>query len=173
MRIGVSVGMFLVTVGLVACLSTSTVGQQPPAKKDGGPFPTLIADLKASPGCLGVEVAKTDSGKNVIFAWFENKEALLKWYHSDTHRTLMKDFFPDQKFRKPLQNIPDGGGPILAVASITFADRPKFQETTLPISQIAIELYQPLAGGTALGGTFAPAKMKIPGLRDYSAKEKK
>ena len=174
MRIGVSAVMFVAMMLVIGLLSTHTVGQQPPRKEaQGKGFPGLIEDLKASPGCLGVETGKLDSGKHVVFAWFENKEALLKWYHSATHRALMKDFFPNQKFRKPLEGIPDDSGPIMAVASITFADKPQFKETPLPISQIAIELYAPMKGGVALGGTFAPAKMKVPGLNDYSAKEKK
>src|SRR5262245_28124662 len=113
MRIGVSSAMFVATVFLLGSLTAHTSGgqqpktEQPPkkeAKKDKGqqPFGNLVADLKASPGCLGVEVARTESGKQVIFAWFEDKEALLKWYHSDTHRALMKDFFPDQKYGQPL-----------------------------------------------------------------------
>ena len=34
------------------------------------PFPDLVGPLKATPGCLGVETARTASGKMVIFAWF-------------------------------------------------------------------------------------------------------
>lgn len=50
----------------------------------------LVAALKATPGCLGVETARTGSGKQVIFAWFENKDA----------------------------EVPSSG-PVLAVASLT------------------------------------------------------
>ena len=58
-----------------------------PKQKDGG-YPDLVGGLKATPGCLGVETARTDSGKQVIFAWFEDKKAVLKWYHSDVHREV-------------------------------------------------------------------------------------
>ena len=44
----------------------------------------------ASPGCLGVEVAKTASGKSVIFAWFEDKKAALAWYKNDVHQESMR-----------------------------------------------------------------------------------
>lgn len=51
----------------------------PPPKGDGkgspdlvAAFPDLVAALKKSPGCLGVETARTASGKAVIFAWFED-----------------------------------------------------------------------------------------------------
>jgi hypothetical protein len=43
------------------------------------------------------------------------------------------------------------------------AEQPQFEKTTsLPISQIAIELYTPLPGGLSLGGTFAPEGMEVP-----------
>src|SRR5438046_2328865 len=48
-------------------------------------FPDFVSALKAAPGCLGVEAARTQSGKNVVFAWFENKQAVLNWYYSDVH----------------------------------------------------------------------------------------
>src|SRR5262245_22862565 len=57
-------------------------------------IPDLAAALKASPGCLGVETAATSTGKQVIFAWFEDKKAVLKWYYSDVHKQLMKDITP-------------------------------------------------------------------------------
>ncbi|MBI3412324.1 MAG: antibiotic biosynthesis monooxygenase [Planctomycetes bacterium] len=133
-------------------------------------FPDLEGALKATPGCLGVESAKTRSGKQVIFAWFEDKKAVLKWYNSDTHKDLMKKFFPDQEYHKPLRDVPDDSGPIMAIASVTLAAKPAFKETQLPISQIAIELYQPMSGGIFLGGRFAPKDLKVPKMRDYSPK---
>ena len=33
-----------------------------------------------------------------------------------------------------------------------------------PDAQIAIELYRPLPGGLMLGGRFAPATVKVPGM---------
>ena len=46
----------------------------------GAGFPDLVGALKATPGVFGVETARTQSGKQVIFAWFENKKAALTWY---------------------------------------------------------------------------------------------
>jgi hypothetical protein len=139
----------------------------PPGKekaKDKG-FPDLVAALKATPGCLGVETAKTGSGKEVIFAWFEDKKAALKWYYSDTHKEVMARFFPDaERKRKPLADVPEDSGPIMAIASITLSGKPT-AENPLPFKQIAIELYRPLGGGLSVGGKFAPAKMKIPEAR--------
>jgi hypothetical protein len=84
----------------------------------------------------------------------------------------MRTFFPAEKYDKPMQDVPDDGKPIMAIASITFSDKPKFKETTLPISQISIELYQPLTGGIFLGGRFAPEAMKEPKMKDYTPKSK-
>lgn len=154
----------ILSTGTLAFLLFVTQGQalaQPPAGKDPGAF--LIAALKTSPGCLGVETAKTDSGKHVIFAWFEDKKAALKWYYSDAHREIRDQVFPDAKKsgRKPLAEVPDDSGPIMAIASVTPAGEPT-KENPFPFKQIAIEIYQPLTGGLAIGGKFAPDKLKLP-----------
>ncbi len=128
--------------------------------------PDLVAALKAVPGCLGVETARTASGKQVIFAWFENKKALLDWYYSPVHQQVMTQFFPGAPARTPMPDVPDDGRPILAIASLTMAEKPVSGITSLPVSQIAIELYQPLPGGIALGGRFSPPTLKVPGLTD-------
>jgi len=148
-----------------ALLAGQAQGPQPPPG-----FPDLVGALKSTPGCVGVEVARTGSGKQVIFAWFEDKKAALNWYYSDTHQAVMKQFFPQSagSKRTPMKDVPEDGGPVLAIASITMADKAPDEITTLPISQIAIELYRPLPGGLALGGRFAPAAIKVPGLREAS-----
>jgi hypothetical protein len=136
------------------------------AQEQSAGSPDLVAALKGTPGCYGVETARTASGKQVIFAWFENKKALLAWYYSPVHQHLMSQFFPTAAPRTPLGAIEDDGRPILAVASLTMADQPASSVTSLPISQIGIELYQPLPGGIALGGRFSPSTMKVPGLTE-------
>jgi hypothetical protein len=164
----------LVVFGLVILLASSAIGlaqDQPGQKKEGGGFPDLVAGLKATPGCLGVETARTDSGKSVIFAWFEDKKAALKWYYSGMHQGAMKGFFPGHKADAPLKNVADESGPILAIASITMTDKPRYKESSLPISQIAIELYQPVSGGIYLGGRFAPDSLKVPGMRDIAKQQ--
>jgi hypothetical protein len=131
----------------------------------GAGFPDLVGALKATPGVLGVETARTSSGKQVIFAWFENKKAALTWYYSDTHRSLQKAFAPGAPARTPMADVPDDGSPVLAVASLTLTGAPT-AENPFPVSQIAIELYKPLPGGLAAGGRFSPSTMKVPGLVD-------
>lgn len=163
--------LVLLVFGVIMLFASSAIGlaqDQQDSKKEGRGLPDLVAGLKATPGCLGVETARTDSGKDVIFAWFEDKKAALKWYYSGMHQGVMKGFFPGHKADAPLKSVPDNSGPILAIASITMSDKANFKESTLPISQIAIELYQPVSGGIFLGGRFAPDSLKVQGLRDIT-----
>ena len=140
--------------------------QAPP--QGGGPLqgmPDLVAMLKATPGCLGVDAARTMSGKQVIFAWFENKKAVLNWYYSEGHQRLIKTLASGgNPGRTPLADIADDSGPILTIASLTLSDKPQVGGVQLPVSQIAIELYAPLPGGLAAGGRFAPNTVKVKGL---------
>jgi hypothetical protein len=71
--------------------------------------------------------------------------------------------------RKPLADIPDDSGPIMAIASLTVTDKPQVGGVQLPVSQIAIELYAPLPGGLAAGGRFAPTSVKVQGLIEAPA----
>src|SRR5262245_55536198 len=143
--------LVLAILGVLGVIGQAADPQVKDKGKDQG-FPDLVAALKATPGCLGVETAQTASGKEVIFAWFEDKKAALKWYYSDTHVALMKQFFPDARKGdlKPLAEVPDDSGPIMAIASITLTGKPT-KENPLPYKQIAIELYQPLSGGLSIG----------------------
>jgi len=131
------------------------------------PLAELPNLLKATPGVLGVELARTASGKQVIFAWFENKKAALAWYYSDAHQQLVKMGGGPMRPRGPMADVPDDGRPIMAIASVTL---PAGQQGSLApgglpaVPQIAIELYAPLPGGLAAGGRFAPASVKVPGL---------
>ena len=134
--------------------------QSPPAGA-----PDLIGLLKATPGVLGVDAGRMMSGKQVIFAWFENKQAMLAWYYSDAHQKLMQQFSPGaRRAGGPLAGVPDDGRPVLAVASLTMPAAPQNGDLRAAISQIAIELYAPLPGGLAAGGRFAPSSVNVPGL---------
>jgi hypothetical protein len=68
---------------------------------------------------------------------------------------MQNRFFPNRPERVPLEHIAENSGPILAVASVTFGRNGQFQ-------QFASELYQPLPGGLAIGGTFAPESLNVP-----------
>ncbi len=130
-------------------------------------FPSLIGGLKATPGCLGVEVGQTGSGKQVVFAWFRDKSSVLDWYYSDLHRLIQDQFFPDRPPHKPLEGVPDDVGPVMAIASLIFPEgSPAGGEWPFP--QISIELYKPLTGGIFIGGRFAPDALDVPGMKDYT-----
>jgi hypothetical protein len=150
-------------IGAPAALVTLRA-QTPPAQ---GGVPDLIGALKATPGVLGVDAARgTMNGKMVIFAWFENKKAVLAWYYSDAHLALMQQFSGGNRRKGgPMADVPDDGRPILAIASLTMpANAQPGGDLRSSVTQIAIELYAPLPGGLAAGGRFAPATMKVPGM---------
>ena len=153
------------SVAVVALLARGTT-----ASAQELDFPDLVGGLKAIEGVVGVETARTSSGKEVIFAWFEDKAAALRWYYSDMHRGVQDAFFPNRPPHVPLEHVPDDVGPIMAIATITMADSAYFAETSLPISQIAIELYKPLPGGLFLGGRFAPDGVKVEGMLGLTSK---
>ncbi len=145
-----------------AIVAAQTNAPAPPAR---GGFPDLVGALKATPGVLGVDTAQTGSGKQVIFAWFENKQAVMTWYNSELHRGLMASLGGGPpRSEGPLAGIKDETIPVLAVASVTpdAAANGDFRK----VRQISIELYTPLPGGIAIGGRFAPASMTVPGLMD-------
>jgi hypothetical protein len=157
----------------VCVLSLCQAGHAAAQAPAGPPadWPNLVAGLKETPGCLGVETARTPGGKNVIFAWFENREAVIRWYRSDMHRDAMRKYFGNAERRPPLDGIPDDSGPLMVIASVTFSDKPHFEPTTaLPISQISIEVYKPVTGGSYLGSRFAPESLTVPGSPAYAVK---
>jgi len=145
----------------------------PPGAHGMGPLPDMIGAIKNAPGCLGVELAQTMSGKRVIFSWFEDKKSVINWYYSEPHQQMMDAFFNETSANfKPLEHVPDDAGPLLVIASLTMAEGEKLKESTMPISQIAIEIYEPVTGGLFLGGRFAPEGVKVEHMQDYSTAAK-
>src|SRR5687767_6786178 len=155
----------LLLAGCIFAPGVVAFAQAPEAPPN--PLMNLPKLIQTTPGCLGVETAMTQSGKMVIFAWFENKKAALAWYYSQAHQALMKMAGGGApRPRGPMADVPDDGRPIMAIASVTLS-RPQegIPQTGLPpVSQIAIELYAPLPGGLAAGGRFAPASVTVPGF---------
>src|SRR3989442_9435757 len=130
-------------------------------------FPNVVGALKTAPGVLGVETGQTASGRQVIFAWFEGKKALVDWYHSDVHQRAMRSVYPGQVFdRQPLPDLPENTGPILTIVSVKFAGAPAPGASAPRIVSIGIELYAPLPGGVAGGGGFRPAALKVAARLD-------
>jgi hypothetical protein len=149
-------------IALPAMITLRAQTAAPPAG-----LPDLVGMLKATPGVLGVDAARgTLNGKMVIFAWFENKAAVMAWYYSAGHQALMTQFSGSaRRPGGPMADVPDDGRPILAIASLTMPNpaAPSADPRT-SITQIAIELYAPLPGGLAAGGRFAPSTVKVQGL---------
>lgn len=159
-------------IGAGIAIVTLAAAQAQDAPKAPPGMPDLVGALKSTPGCLGVETARTSSGKNVIFAWFEDKKAAMRWYTSAAHQQVMHMGGPLPEGRPaPLAGVPADSGPILAIASLTPSDKPVVQGMPFSISQISIELYQPLPGGVFVGGRFAPKSVKVSGMRDYTPPE--
>jgi len=120
-------------------------------------MPDLVAALKAIPGCLGVETALTGTRKHVIFAWFADKAAALRWYYSDIHQQVIRMLAGDEVVHHPLHDVPDDSGPIMAIAALTLPEgKTVTGAESMRVAQISIELYRPLTGGYAIGGRFAP-----------------
>lgn len=156
--------VLVVSVALTLACSwiAPALAQAPP-----GGFARVVNAARVWPGCLGVETGQTSSGKQVIFAWFEDKKALVGWYRSEVHQQAIKTAFPNQSFdREPLPDTPEDSGPILAIVSVKLLNAPRPDATSMPIATIGIELYTPLPGGVAVGGRFAPDALKVRGLRE-------
>ncbi len=122
---------------------------------------TLMEGLKATPGCLGVDSAITRSGKNVIFAWFKDKKAVMAWYESETHNTAKRMFFPqDTPDYVPLAGVPDDAGPLLVIASMMTPKGDGDAASQLP--HFSIDTLTPVTPGmaTSAEGSFAPPEFR-------------
>lgn len=120
----------------------------------------LAGAIRSVDGCLGVDLAETQSGKNVIIGWFKDAESARNWYRHPVHQRMMGRVNADAEAKQPLEHVPDGI-PVMVVATITFAERPMIEGIPMPISQISIELYTPLPGGAAINGRLAPDSMPV------------
>jgi hypothetical protein len=171
-----------VAVALAAFARAQSSQQAGATGGPGGSTNDLVAAIKATPGCLGTETATTSSKKQVIFAWFANKKAVLDWYWSDYHQSQMavlqqavaqgnppdaakKEGSGYESDREPLAHVSDDAGPILCIASLTPGGSQKIPGFPISITQISIELYQPLPGGIAVNGSFTPDAVKIPHMQ--------
>jgi hypothetical protein len=164
MKIGYRHARSIAGVGLALIVQFAT--SAPVGAQSERGFAEFLDKARAHPGVLGIETGQTSSGRQVIFAWFENKAALVSWYKSDAHQKAMKTAFPKRTFnREPLPDLPADSGQILAIVSLKRRDTPVPPGGSLAAS-IGIELYTPLPGGVAVGGRFAPPGVRVPGLRE-------
>lgn len=130
----------------------------------------LIDGLKTTEGCLGVDAAQWQSGKNTICAWFEDKKAVQRWYHSDTHAGVMGAVGADPEGRDPLQHVADDEGPIMVMATLEFDGPPAIKGSMIPFSMISIELFKPLPGGAYVKDRLAPEGFKVEHMRNLTPK---
>lgn len=148
--------------GAVIATTTSAQPEQLDIERMGR---IMVQSLLEAPGNLGVETALTSSGQHVIFAWFEDREALLAWHEGPTHQRTMDHFFPRRPPHQPLEHIPDGAGPILTIASIKPVAEP-LPGMRIPVSEMSIEMYTPLPGGVRLNAGFTPGTVPIDGMQE-------
>lgn len=148
-----------------AVIEQDAAPSAPAAPARGGPpdfGAMLVKGLQETEGCLGVDAGQFRSGKNTIVAWFENKEAAVRWYHSPVHRRMLGAVGADPAEGKPLEHVTDPNTPIMVMASISMDGPPIDPASPLPFSQISIELFAPLPGGASVNGRLAPKEFKVP-----------
>lgn len=159
-RVAMTIGVLVGTLTILAALDAQ---EQPPAAGDA--FGKQLMDgLRATEGCYGVEAAAmSESGMRSIIAWFENKEAVKRWYQSPTHHFFMRAAGADPTQTSPLEYITDPDMPIMVMASIKMGQ--PAPGSRMPISEFSVALYTPLPGGAMIGGRLAPMEFPIPKMR--------
>jgi hypothetical protein len=114
---------------------------------------SLVTGLRGTEGCLGAEAGNFASGKLVIFGWFKDKAAAMRWHESAAHKQVSERFAGGRKMdRVPMEHVPDAG-PLMVVASVVM----QMKEGGPPDMKFGIEVYAPLPGGFSFkGGAFSP-----------------
>ena len=166
-----SVASALVVAGLISVAASQEGRGQPGGGAQQNMGEVLMEGLRGTPGCLGVDAGQMMSGRNSIIAWFENKEAVKRWYDSEVHQGILRSMVGtgEDDGDEPLAHVEDEEAPIMVIATITFARERQIEGINLPISQISIELYAPLPGGAFYGSRLAPAEFEVPHMRDFTA----
>ncbi len=127
----------------------------------------LAEGLRETKGCLGVDLAQWQSGKNTICAWFEDKAAVERWYYSNTHQGFMGAIGGRAGDDEPMEHV-ETDGPIMVMATLSFDGPPALAGSKIPFSQISIELFEPLPGGAFIRERLAPEKFKVEHMRDLT-----
>jgi len=127
----------------------------------------LAQGLRSSEGCLGVDLGTFQSGRQSVFAWFEDNAAVKRWYYSRTHQSMMGMVLQGEQPPRPLEHVEDDG-PMLVIASITPSPQPSIEGVPLPIEQISIELFRAAPGGAHINGRLSPATFAVPHMKDYA-----
>jgi hypothetical protein len=142
-----------------------------PDHERGGPDigKMLVNGLKNTDGCLKVITAETSVGTSTIIAWFENKDAVERWYYSNTHERMMRMIGANPEFRDPMEHVEDAESPVMVMASITPAKGESVIPGPMPVSQISIELYRPLDAGASVNGRLMPKEIKLEHFRELDS----
>lgn len=170
---GVLGGTLLALAGVPAVIAQARPDGQPPAQpasqpgsQPGAPvtgpemIKQLVDGLKSVDGCLGVELARGQSGKSMIIAWFKDAESCRVWYSHPAHARMLEMAGSDPAAGKPLEHVKDGT-PVMVIASMTPAQTPQIEGMPIPISQLSIELFAPLPGGASINGRLSPEAFPV------------
>lgn len=160
-----SVAGLVIAAGV--CGAAWQPADEPPGRQGRGPdiAGMLVEGLENSPGCLGVDAGRFQSGKMAIIGWFENKAAVLAWYNSPVHQRIMSRISGGDDQQEALAYVTDENTPIMVIASITPTKQGGAPGSGMPFSQIAIELYAPLPGGAYINSRLAPEAFEVPHMR--------
>ncbi len=134
----------------------------------------IISSMKSVDGVYDVHTARSHDGVELIMAWFENRDAVLRWFNHPYHRKLLRDAGRPED-GVAAQHFGNDVGPILIIASVAYHNQPASLEGSMfddpdgrRPTRFSVEYYVPLAGGAYMSETFAPTAVtaNIPGMRD-------
>lgn len=135
---------------------------------------TLIEAIESVEGNLGVKTARSHDGNELILAWFEDREAVLRWFNHSYHRKLLRDAGRPED-GVAAEHFGNKVGPILVLASVAYNAQPVSLDGSMfddPFgrrpARFAIEYYIPLPGGAYMESPFAPGKAasRVEKMRD-------
>ncbi|MEO1044683.1 MAG: hypothetical protein AAFX04_04515 [Pseudomonadota bacterium] len=134
----------------------------------------IISSMKSVEGVYDVHTARSHDGVELIMAWFENRDAVLRWFNHPYHRKLLRDAGRPED-GVAAEHFGDDVGPILIIASVAYHDQPASLKGSMfddpdgrRPTRFSVEYYVPLPGGAYMSETFAPTAVtaNIPGMRD-------
>ena len=165
----------LVAPALSACATTPPVDPEVEARAEArAASAQLLEEIASVEGAYAVKSARVHDGTELIFAWFEDRAAVLRWFEHPYHRKLLRDAGRPED-GVAAQHFGDDVGPILVLASVAYpAERGSIHASMFddPVagrpSRFSVEYYVPLAGGAYMVEPFAPpgVQERISGLRD-------
>lgn len=162
------VAMSVLLVGVFVGIMTWSALAQPDAPRAQGPDFTarLLGALRETEGCLKAEAVQFQDGRLAILAWFQNKDAAVRWYNNGFHQRMVAMTGGKPEDRQPLEHVKDPNQPLMVIASMVMDPANKRVPGPMPISEISIEIYTPVPGGAMIGGRLAPKGFEVPHMRE-------